>query len=215
MLARSFIGAVLAALLFLSACATNKQSARRGKPGFEERGTASWYGPGFHGKRTANGEVYDMLALTAAHKYLPFDSVVEVTNRANGRTVRVRINDRGPFVRGRIIDLSRTAAEEIDLIRTGITDVKLRVISGGHGDNRRSGSTTGWVVQAGAFRDQSRAERHLSLVRRLDSRARADSDGEWYRVLIGPFSRQKEARRTAEALNSSGIAALVRRDRFR
>ncbi len=93
-----------------------------------ERGGASWYGPGFHGKRTASGERYDMGALTAAHKTLPFGTMVRVKSLVNGREVLVRITDRGPFVRNRIIDLSRAAASELDMLGLGFKQVVLMVV---------------------------------------------------------------------------------------
>lgn len=96
--------------------------------GYREEGIASWYGPNFHGKRTANGEVYDMNAMTAAHKTLPIPSVVEVTNLENGRSIKLRINDRGPFVEGRIIDLSRRAAQLLDVIRSGTAQVRVELV---------------------------------------------------------------------------------------
>ncbi|QIQ88068.1 septal ring lytic transglycosylase RlpA family protein [Erythrobacter sp.] len=91
-------------------------------------GTASYYGRRFHGRRTANGERFDMNALTAAHRTLPFGSIVRVTNPSNGRSVTVRINDRGPFARGRVIDVSRAAAEELGLIRRGHAPVELELL---------------------------------------------------------------------------------------
>ena len=94
----------------------------------EETGYASWYGGKFQGRRTANGEIFDTNELTAAHKTLPFGSIVKVKNLRNGETVRVRINDRGPFVEGRIIDLSRAAAREIDMLGSGVTPVSLTVV---------------------------------------------------------------------------------------
>ena len=96
--------------------------------GYREEGIASWYGPGFHGKRTANGEKYDMNALTAAHKTLPMPSVVQVTNLENGRAIKLRINDRGPFVEGRIIDLSRRAAQLLDVERHGVARVRVELV---------------------------------------------------------------------------------------
>ncbi len=96
--------------------------------GYREEGIASWYGPNFHGKLTANGEVYDMDALTAAHKTLPIPSVVEVTNLENGKTIKLRINDRGPFVDGRIIDLSRRAAQVLDVVRSGTARVRVVLV---------------------------------------------------------------------------------------
>lgn len=92
-------------------------------------GVASWYGPGFHGRLTANGERYDMHAMTAAHKTLKFGTKVKVTNSKNGKSVTVRINDRGPFVGGRVIDLSRSAADAIDMVGSGIAPVTIEVLS--------------------------------------------------------------------------------------
>ncbi len=94
-----------------------------------EEGIASWYGPGFHGNLTANGETFDTRKLTAAHQTLPFDTLVRVTNLENERSVVVRINDRGPFVGGRIIDLSEAAAESIDMIGSGTAQVRLELLS--------------------------------------------------------------------------------------
>lgn len=98
-------------------------------PGASQIGVASWYGPGFNGRRTANGEIYDQYALTAAHRTLPHGTWVEVTNLTNDRTVRVRINDRGPYVDDRVIDLSYTAAQRIDMLRSGIAPVRVEVVA--------------------------------------------------------------------------------------
>jgi rare lipoprotein A len=208
---RRTLGLLILTLLLSAACATHKELAQRGEPGFRQQGLASWYGPGFHGKRTANGEVYDMYALTAAHKELPFGTVVEVRNHDNGRTVRVRINDRGPFVRGRIIDLSRSAAERIDLVRTGVAKVTVKVVAGGTRSASSPPGPAGWIIQAGAFRDRNRAEQHLRDVRRVAGSARLDSDGSLHRITIGPFGSEKEARRTLAALERNQIDAIMRR----
>lgn len=98
--------------------------------GHTETGIASWYGEPYHGRKTASGEVYDMNRWTAAHRTLPFGTWVEVTNVTNTKRVSVRITDRGPFVEGRIIDLSRAAAGQIDLIRSGTARVHVKVIRG-------------------------------------------------------------------------------------
>ena len=95
---------------------------------YRETGIASWYGPGFHGKQTANGEIYDQMALTAAHRTLPMPSLVRVTNLDNGRSIKVRINDRGPFKNGRIIDLSYRAAQLLDFVRAGTAKVKVEIL---------------------------------------------------------------------------------------
>ncbi|MEQ9448923.1 MAG: septal ring lytic transglycosylase RlpA family protein, partial [Rhodospirillaceae bacterium] len=97
--------------------------------GYSEEGVASWYGPDFHGKRTANGEIYDMNAMTAAHPTLPMPSIVRVTNLSNGRSVRLRINDRGPFKSNRIIDVSRRAAQQLGFYRAGVTQVRVEIDS--------------------------------------------------------------------------------------
>jgi len=95
---------------------------------YYETGIASWYGPGFHGNLTANGEVYDMNGISAAHKTLPFGTSVRVIDLETGRSIVVRINDRGPFIEGRIIDLSKGAAEELGMVERGIIQVGLRIV---------------------------------------------------------------------------------------
>ena len=96
--------------------------------GSSETGVASWYGVPYDGRRAASGEVYDMRQLTAAHRSLPFQTWVEVTNLSNGKQVDVRINDRGPFAKGRVLDLSQAAARDIDMLRAGTARVRLKVI---------------------------------------------------------------------------------------
>ncbi|MFQ5508183.1 MAG: septal ring lytic transglycosylase RlpA family protein [Leptospirillia bacterium] len=121
--------ALVTTAALLSACASFKDTPRDYTAGYTEKGYASWYGPGFHGKRAANGEIYDQNAMTAAHKSLPFGSMVQVTRRDTGHRVVVRITDRGPFVRGRIIDLSKEAAKRLDAIGKGVVPVRLRLLS--------------------------------------------------------------------------------------
>jgi len=106
-----------------------KRSQAHFKTGQVLKGKASWYGPKFHGKKTANGETYDMYGITAAHKELPFNTIVEVTNMVNGKKCRVRINDRGPFIKNRILDLSKGAAQKIGLDKMGVAKVEIRIIS--------------------------------------------------------------------------------------
>ncbi|MEQ1886265.1 MAG: septal ring lytic transglycosylase RlpA family protein [Bryobacteraceae bacterium] len=124
----------IAMIAVFGAASCGKKHARVSTPrapakiGEQETGIASWYGVPYHGRRTASGEVYDMEQLTAAHKKLPFQTWVEVTNLENGKSVDVRITDRGPFIRGRIIDLSHRAANDIDMLGPGIAKVRLKVI---------------------------------------------------------------------------------------
>jgi peptidoglycan lytic transglycosylase len=121
--------AVLLASALLTACHTF--SPQTYGPGFSETGLASWYGREFHRKRTASGERFDMEALTAAHRNLPFDAYVRVTNIATGRSVVVRINDRGPFVGDRIIDLSARAARQLGIKQDGVARVRIEVVKSG------------------------------------------------------------------------------------
>ena len=102
-----------------------------------DRGTlkASWYGPKFHGKNTANGEVYDQMALTAAHKYLSFGTLLKITNPKNGKSVIVRINDRGPYIEGRELDLSKGAAIELGILEKGVARVKVQEVALGENNN--------------------------------------------------------------------------------
>ena len=119
--------AALLAVLFSVGCVSTSalETPRRGTA---QEGLASWYGAQFHGRATASGEIYDMNRISAAHKQLPFGTVVEVQNKDNGRKLRVPINDRGPFVKGRIIDLSLGAARELDLFGAGLARVRIRVV---------------------------------------------------------------------------------------
>ncbi len=121
---------LLSAVLPFAAC-SGRRTVQIAAPkiGTVETGVASWYGPGYQGKKTASGEIYDMDQFTAAHKRLPFGAWVRVNNLDNGKSTQVRINDRGPFVHNRVIDLSRSAARAIDMIGPGTARVKLIVIA--------------------------------------------------------------------------------------
>jgi rare lipoprotein A len=120
------LGLLLAALA--GSCATAHRPPPTATPAREEVGEASWYGPDFHGKITANGERYNMLGLTAAHRTLPFNTLLRVTNLANQRSIVVRVNDRGPFLKGRILDLSYAAARALGANRSGVIRVRIRVV---------------------------------------------------------------------------------------
>ena len=122
--------------------------------GTTERGIASWYGKPYHGRPAADGEIYDMEQLVAAHRTLPFQTMVRVRNLVNDKTVDVRIIDRGPFVDGRIIDLSHKAAQEIEMIGSGIAQVEITVLSA-----RPVAAPAQFGVQVGAFRDKTNADR--------------------------------------------------------
>ncbi len=123
---------ILAFSIALSSCEEedyNPDVPKEDTASYYEEGLASWYGEAFHGNTTANGEIFNMYELSAAHKTLPFHSIVEVTNKRNQKKIEVRINDRGPFVEGRIIDLSMAAADSLDMINDGIVEVGIKLVS--------------------------------------------------------------------------------------
>jgi len=148
---RLFFVAVIMAVLFFPACVRARVHPAPGPSGYET-GIASWYGPDFHGRPTSNREIYDMYDMTAAHPTLPFGTRIMVTNLENGRAAEVRINDRGPFVKNRIIDLSYAAARMLGMIGTGTAPVRLDILSGNAKPAR-----PGYVIQLGSFTDENNA----------------------------------------------------------
>src|SRR6476469_6925990 len=156
----------LGALLY-QGCTTPRPVDRLpGYPvGFVERGMASWYGPGFHGNKTANGERYDMHQLTAAHRTLPLGSIAVVRSMSTGRQVTVRINDRGPFARGRVLDLSLAGAQALGMTGTGTDQIELRVV----GYQGRTTNMGVLRVQVGSFSDQQNALNLLERTKHLYS----------------------------------------------
>ena len=192
-------------------------SPKRTKPvltpapsGYTEEGNASWYGVPFHGRHASNGEIYDMYKLTAAHRTLPFETMVRVTNLNNGKSTVVRITDRGPFVDNRIIDLSLAAAREVDSVGAGVVPVHMEVLGG-------VDPTAGFfTVQVGAFRDRGNAE-HLRdrlgatyspiFIQQYDS-----PDGVFYRVRVGKISGEEAAHELGEQLHGrEGFTPFVTR----
>jgi rare lipoprotein A len=182
--------------------------------GYLERGVASWYGPTFHGGNTSSGELYDMYGMTAAHKTLPLPSYARVTNLRNGKSVIVRINDRGPFVANRLIDLSYTAAAKLDMIQGGTTLVEVRALTPGVPDElTRSveSPAAALYVQAAAFADPDNAQRTLarlqaaglsnaSIVSPVEGRSHL------YRVRLGPVRSVAEFDEVAARLAALGFA---------
>ncbi|MDD9814851.1 MAG: septal ring lytic transglycosylase RlpA family protein [Gammaproteobacteria bacterium] len=176
------------------------QSAR----GFRQRGTASWYGRGFHGRRTASGERYDMFAMTAAHPTLPLPTFVRVRNIGNGLSVVVKVNDRGPFLRGRVIDLSFAAAKKLRMAAAGTAEVEVTaVFAAGDAmekENPGDAAEPQWFVQAGAFASEDRARQLALHLRRNGVLAvavtRMEKDGaKLYRVRAGPIQNGENAER--------------------
>lgn len=181
--------------------------------GFTEQGMASWYGPGFHGNKTANGERYDMHQLTAAHRTLPLGSIAVVRSLSSGRHATVRINDRGPFARGRILDLSLAGAQALGMTGNGTDQIELRVV----GYIPRPEGMGFLRLQVGAFADphnaralfeQIRAEYPGGRVLQVDL-----TEGRRFRVQVGQFLTEPEAQQAASRLDRKyNVQSFVVRD---
>lgn len=186
--------------------------------GYKQRGIASWYGPNFHGKNTSSGETYNMHALTAAHKTLPIPVYVQVTNLENGKKVTVKVNDRGPFAKGRIIDLSYAAANKLDMIRKGTAQVEVVALDASgnrytekarpvaYNETSREGSL---YIQLGSFSENANARQYLNQLSSdnetaLSIKKVATEQGEFYRVLIGPLLNVSEAENVLQRLQDKG-----------
>ncbi|MBG0777445.1 MAG: septal ring lytic transglycosylase RlpA family protein [Desulfovibrionaceae bacterium] len=181
--------------------------------GYAEEGLASWYGQDFHGKRTASGEVYDMHAMTAAHKLLPFGTRVRVTNLENGQAVEVRINDRGPFIKGRIIDLSREAGERIGLAGPGVARVRVQTVG------RVSGLVAGelggaFYVQVGSFGVRENADSlRAKLIEKGYTEGRVQpavvGGKDFWRVQAGPYTGLNAALKAQQTLEEEYPSSFV------
>jgi rare lipoprotein A len=178
-------------------------------PGVPQTGIASWYGPGFHGHATTSGECYDQHGLTAAHPTLPLGTRARVTNLDTGRSVEVRVNDRGPFVKGRAIDLSYAAATSIGMVGPGTAPVRIEVVARPAGGYSR----VAYAVQVGAFSEETKAHAlRTDLAPRYSDvyispvRGRAEV---FYRVRVGPYPDRVLAERRAEELAGLGLLAVV------
>ncbi len=181
--------------------------------GYLERGVASWYGPTFHGGNTSSGEPYDMYAMTAAHKTLPLPCYARVTNLRNGRSVVVRINDRGPFVANRLIDLSYTAAARLDMLREGTALVEVRALTPTVPDaltRSAAAPPPALYMQVGAFADPQNAQRLLARLQVAGVgvafvAAPPEGSGRLYRVRLGPVASVAEYDRLAARLATLGL----------
>jgi peptidoglycan lytic transglycosylase len=206
----------VAIVLLVSGCGRRKHARVAPPPGAPqvgatEEGVASWYGHPYHGRPAADGEIYDMEQLVAAHRTLPFQTWVRVYNLTNDKTVDVRIIDRGPFIDGRIIDLSHAAAQAIELIGPGIAKVRLQIIAA------PAGGPAHFAVQVGAFRRKENAAR---IQQRMQSRYGAakvvlqDGRPRVWRVLVGDEPSQDRADDLAQRMRKNGekSAFVVRLD---
>ena len=191
--------------------------------GFRQHGLASWYGKKFHGRKTANGETYDMFEISAAHKTLPFDTYVRVHNLSNGKKLDVRINDRGPFVRGRIIDLSYKAARELGIVGPGTARVEI-VALGTAVKQETEGKTEksyqpvdyysgNFTFQLGAFIDRQNAEKlKIKLAQKYKNAhiTKFDNGSEiYYRVRVGQFSTLEQARAQEKIMTDDGYEPII------
>ena len=217
---RRFLFALVLTLSFLfgASCASRRATRPGSHPvspgdaaaGWSEEGLASWYGgaDGFEGKPTASGETYDSSQLTAAHRDLPLGTIVDVTNVDNGKTARVRINDRGPFIQGRIIDLSHEAAQQIGIIGPGVGPVRLKIVSTGI-ESEPLSPTGQWAVQVGSFADRIRAERQAEKLRAGGFTVYFEPYGGLTRVKVGPVESREEAATKLRNLEDAGYEGIV------
>lgn len=185
---------------------------KHAKPLYVETGVASWYGPQYNNRRGANGEVFNMYSLTAAHRTLPLNCIARVTNLETGRTVVVRITDRGPFIEGRMLDLSLGAAKKADVWRAGLAKVKLEVFTAPasieHGGR--------WCVQIGAFTNREKATKFKEKLQRRYRTAQVlqfpGPTGYWLRVRVQNDDRNRANSMYREIESPEGAAFLVRLD---
>lgn len=176
-----------------------------------EEGVASWYGPNFHGKLTANGEEYDMHGLTAAHRTLPFDSIVRVQNLNNGKSVQVRINDRGPFAKDRIIDLSKEAAREIDMLGPGTAEVVIHLMNGTLANSRTTNlKVASYTVQLASYKDKEKALSHSRKVKGSRVETIQGKNDTVYRVYVGTYTDANKAREKQQELVREGVDGYVK-----
>jgi rare lipoprotein A len=183
------------------------------KPVLVETGIASWYGAPYHNRRGSNGEIYDMNAMTAAHRTLPLGSVVRVTSLDSGKSAIVRITDRGPFIRGRVIDLSQAGAKQIGLVQKGTAPVRVEVLT-----TPRPIETGGkWAVELGGFERENRAREIADNLSRRYHTARvltfSSPTGNWWvRVRVKDDLRARAEEITRDTKTSEGGVFLVRLD---
>jgi rare lipoprotein A len=177
-----------------------------------QTGTASWYGPGFHGRLTSSRDRFDQNKMTAAHRTLPFNTIVEVVNLENDKSVKVLINDRGPYTRNRIIDLSKAAAEEIEMIDSGTTEVELILVEAG-GTIPEDLNRSLYTIQVGEYNRLSYAERFAESIGegvRIEQRFPQGSSRIVYMIYYGSYNSISSARADKEKLAERGFDGLVR-----
>lgn len=195
-----------------------RYAVMRSSVGFNESGIASWYGDPFHGRKTSNGETYDMYKLTAAHKHLPLPSYVEVTNALNGKSAVLRVNDRGPFVGDRVIDLSFAAAQALDIVNSGTAPVNIRgldELNKAEDQKRIASPERPAYIQIASFSDSNNAYRyHQQLLNQGISNSRVfstttENNQLVYRTQVGPLKSGDEYDQAIKQLSSLGINKTI------
>ncbi|MGE5253323.1 MAG: septal ring lytic transglycosylase RlpA family protein [Planctomycetaceae bacterium] len=205
-------------ILLIAACAPKRVPSPLYEPGkgirYRETGIASWYGEDFHGKKTANGERYDMYAMTAAHRTLPFNTRVRVTNLENGNKTEARINDRGPFVAGRIIDLSRSGAKELGMLGAGTARVVVEAVGFAPGAAQPIAGV--YSIQVGAFLERENAYRLRDELTKRHPHVRVilweTQTKRFYRVRLGAFPTEADAQRYSEKLKRENLSGFIVRE---
>ncbi|MBW1894527.1 MAG: septal ring lytic transglycosylase RlpA family protein [Deltaproteobacteria bacterium] len=190
---------------------------------FRQTGIASWYGKKFHGRKTANGEIYDMYAMTAAHKTLPLGTWVRVYNKKNGKEAVLRVNDRGPFIQGRIIDLSYTAAKKLEVVAEGTAPVEVVALGEASEKKSRPGTpvtykptnfyTGNFTFQVGAFKDRNNAIRLKQKLDEVYQNAHIttwnNGDDTFYRVRVGKYASLKKIAKDENILIQNGFKDVI------
>ncbi len=215
---RTAITLMVATVALVSACSSAKPgpaalvAQEYAAPAITTRGTevgiSSWYGPGFHGNATASGERYNQESLTAAHRSLPLGTWIDVRNLTNGRIVRVRVNDRGPYKQGRVLDLSYAAAKALDMVGNGTANVEIRLADGRY----RMWPAVRYCVQVGAFQTRTQADAMGRAVASegetayLKLTGRADYP---FSVRVGPYDQRADAVAAHERLRRRSFRALL------
>jgi len=176
-----------------------------------ESGVASWYGPNFNGRLTANGETFDMNGISAAHRTLPFNTEVIVVNLDNGKSIRVRINDRGPFAKNRIIDLSKAAAQAVDMIGPGTANVELYLVKGDLKNSRVTDlKVATYTVQLGSYNDLYSAQVQAKKIKGSRVETLNLDSGTIYRIYFGVFKDRNKADKEMRNLKRKGFNGFVK-----
>ncbi|MEZ4818730.1 MAG: septal ring lytic transglycosylase RlpA family protein [Bdellovibrionota bacterium] len=191
--------------MLFSACGQRPAPSTSTTSQVQNVGYASWYGGKFHGRKTASGEIYDQDLMTAAHKTLSFGTLVRVTNLDNGKKTIVKINDRGPFVKGRIIDLSREAARRIDMLSTGTAKVKLEFLTQAPANQGQ------FIIQTGSFSDPENAQmQQRDITAKFPTiRAQVAQNKGFFKVHLGPYTTNEKAQQDLDRIRRKNFDGII------